>query len=172
MNRETLLILILLSVGILCTNSNSEAADSVFPGDWAKWTSVSTTLTKIGALPDCNADVHTLPPIYQETISTFCNVRTGGPGKVAVLINPASVTAYQTRKGKFADGNNLILHLIDMKVLFVTSHKNGEPSYAVFTEDGKNISAPSGPLSPTTCSACHSGYTAFCVAGQCGKITK
>lgn len=168
MKRE----LLLFAVWVCLFSVNAEAADSAFPADWAKWAKVSTPLVKIGALPDCKADVHTLPPIYQETVATYCNVRAGGPGKVEVLVKPESLAAYQARKGGFQDGSNMALHLIDMKVLFVTSHKGNQPSYAVYSEDGKNITAHDGPLSSGTCNACHTGYTAFCVAGQCGKAAK
>ena len=170
MNRNIFVLAIFITLFSL--NIKADAADSTFPGDWAKWKHVTSPLVKIGALPDCKADVHTLPPIYQETVATYCNVKTGGPGKVEVLVNPDSLGSYQNRKGGFKDGNNLILHLIDMKVLFVTSHKGGKPSYTVYSEDGKNITAPDGPLSSSTCNTCHTGYTAFCVEGQCGKISK
>ena len=143
-----------------------------FPTDWKGWTKVTSPLVKIGALPGCDADVSSLPPIYQETVATYCSVKQGGPGKVAILVNPKSAGAYNARSGKYANGNNLILHLKDMKVLFVTSHKGGAPSYNIYTEEGKKINAAQGPLSPKTCIDCHTGYQAFCVAGQCGKAVK
>ncbi|MBI5179667.1 MAG: hypothetical protein HZA04_10475 [Nitrospinae bacterium] len=160
-----------MAVGIFAGGAIA-ASEGQFPADWKKWDSLSTTLTKIGALPGCEANVSTLPPIYQETVATYCAVRQGGPGKVAVLVNPASKAGYEARKGKFKDGSNLILHLQDMKVLFVTSHKGGKAQYGIFTEDGKDISAASGPLAIETCKTCHTGYAAFCVDGQCGKISK
>jgi len=45
-------------------------SESAFPSDWKSYESVSTPLATIGALPDCNADVSSLPLIYQETVST------------------------------------------------------------------------------------------------------
>jgi hypothetical protein len=160
--------LLSVSVLILSMATGAQAAEVRFPADWSKWTSMSTPLTKIGALPDCKADVSKLPPIYQKTVETYCGVRAGGPGKVAVLVNPAAVKSYEMRDGRMPNGANLVLHLKDMKVLFVTAHQSGKPSYAVFTEDGKNVTAKTGPLSAETCTACHSGYAAFCKAGQCG----
>lgn len=138
-----------------------------FPADWKSWTSMNTTLTGIGALPDCSADVSKLPPIYQKTVETYCSVKAGGPGKVAVLVKPSAIEAYTARSGKFADGSSMILHLKDMKVLFVTGHKGGAPVYGAFTEEGKDITAASGPLAAETCTTCHSGYQAFCKGGQC-----
>ena len=164
-------LLISISISISFSYSLSEAASDVpFPSGWQKWTSISTTLTGIGALPDCNADVSKLPPIYQETVSTYCGVKLGGPGKVAVLVNPAVMDSYKARNGKFKDGTNMILHLKDMKVLFVSGHKGGSPVYGVFSEDGKDITAKDGPLAAITCKTCHTGYASFCVNGQCGKI--
>jgi hypothetical protein len=113
-----------------------------------------------------------LPPIYQETVATYCNVKKGGPGKVKVLVSPSAGEAYKARTGKFKDGNNMILHLVDMKVLFVTAHVGGAAKYGVFTEDGKDIASASGPLATETCKTCHTGYAAFCVNGQCGKLAK
>lgn len=138
-----------------------------YPVDWKTWNSVNTTLTGIGALPDCSADVSKLPPIYQKTVETYCSVKPGGPGKVAILVKPSVADAYTSRSGKFPDGSNMILHLKDMKVLFVTGHKGGAPVYGAFTEDGKDITAASGPLAAETCTTCHSGYQAFCKGGQC-----
>ncbi len=146
----------------------SLASAAEFPADWRKWQSVKTTLTEIGALPDCKADVTKLPTIYQKTVETYCGVRPGGPGKVAVLVRPEAASAYAARNGKYPDGANLILHLQDMKALFVTLHKGGVASYAVFTEDGKDATAKSGPLAAETCLTCHTGYQAFCKGGQCG----
>ena len=62
------------------------------------------------------------------------------------------------------------VHLKDLKVLFVTAIKGGQPAYGVFTEDGKDIAAgdPSSPLATKTCVTCHTGYQAFCINGQCG----
>lgn len=165
--------LAIAALGLLLSMTSANAAsETPFPADWQKWNSVSTTLTKIGALPGCEANVSSLPPIYQETVATYCSVRQGGPGKVAVLVNPASKSGYSARNGKFSDGPAMILHLKDMKVLFVTGYKGGKAQYGVYTEDGKDISAASGPLSTQTCRTCHTGYTSFCVNGQCGKVAK
>lgn len=161
----------LLALGLFFTAASAFAASEVaFPEGWQKWNSVPTTLTKIGALPGCEANVSALPQIYQETVSTYCGVRKGGPGKVAILVNPAVKSAYAARSGKQADGSNMILHLKDMKVLFVTGYKGGKAQYGVFTEDGKDITAASGPLASETCRTCHTGYTSFCANGQCGKV--
>jgi len=138
------------------------------PSDWSKWPAVKTTLTEIGALPGCDANVSSLPPIYQETVKTYCGVRQGGPGKVAVLVRPDAMKAYTARNGQFPDGANMILHLKDMKAIFLTSHAGGKPVYSVHGEDGKNATSTSGPLAAATCNTCHSGYQAFCKGGQCG----
>ncbi|MBF0273957.1 MAG: hypothetical protein HQK84_01865 [Nitrospinae bacterium] len=153
-------------------SSHAMAGDIAFPADWKDWNSVSTTLTGIGALPGCDADVSSLPPIYQETVATYCAVKEGGPGAVAVLVNPADADAYKNRNGKFSDGPSMILHLKDMKILFVSGHAGGQAVYGVFTEDGKEITAPEGPLAASTCTNCHTGYTAFCLNGQCGTQNK
>lgn len=165
--------LAILALSVFFAAASAHAvSEAQFPTGWQKWNSVSTTLTKIGALPGCEANVSTLPPIYQETVATYCNVRQGGPGKVAVLVNPAYKSGYAARNGKFAGGLAMILHLKDMKVLFVTGYKGGKAQYGVYTEDGKDIAADSGPLNAGTCRTCHTGYTSFCVNGQCGKVSK
>ncbi|HHL40151.1 MAG TPA: hypothetical protein ENJ37_06565 [Deltaproteobacteria bacterium] len=159
---------ILAALLAVSTVEAGAASETSFPSDWQNWTSISTTLTKIGALPGCDADVSSLPPIYQETVETYCGVRPGGPGKVAVLVRPGAVGAYKARSGGFGDGPNMILHLKDLKLLFVTGHKGGKAVYGVYSEDGKDMAAASGGLAPNTCRTCHSGYKAFCVNGQCG----
>lgn len=165
------IVLRTLLIAFSLLSSSAFAADTPFPADWAKWTAVTTPLTKIGALPGCDADVSKLPPIYQETVATYCNVKAGGPGKVNVLVKPDQLASYKARNSKFGDGTNLILHLVDMKVLFVTGHKAGQPIYAVYGEDGKVLTnAKDGhPLAASTCTTCHTGFAAWCVGGQCGK---
>ena len=147
------------------------ASETAFPGDWKNWSSVSTPLTQIGALPGCEADVSALPPIYQETVEIYCGVRPEGPGAVDVLIDPKIADLYASRNGTFPDGTSMILYLKDMQLLFVTGHKQGEAVYGVFKEDGTDVTDanPDGALGVNTCRTCHSGYEAFCVAGQCGS---
>jgi len=169
MKRVTLGAVLIL--GCLATSLAVYAGQSQvpFPKDWRSWTPVETPLTQIGALPGCDADVSGLPPIYQETVAIYCPLRQGGPGKVAILVRPSEVETFKARNGKFSDGVNMILHLVDMKVLMVSGHEKGQVKYGLYTEDGKDIAADSGPLAMETCITCHSGYEAFCVNGQCGR---
>ena len=147
------------------------ASESSFPSDWKSFESVNTTLTSIGALPGCDADVHTLPTIYQETVSTYCAVKAGGPGAVAILVNATAKDAFKKRDGKFPDGSVLILHLKDLKVLFVTTYKGNKPLYSIYTEDGTDAAnKPGTGLNPNDCRTCHTGYGAFCINGQCGSL--
>lgn len=140
-----------------------------FPKDWQSWTKVNTPLVKVGAIPDCAADVSSLPAIYQETVATYCSVKPGGPGKVSVLVKPTAFEAYKKRQGGFSDGINLLLHLEDMQLFFATDYKDGKPTYAVYKETGEQVKVETGHvLSGETCVECHTGYSAYCVAGQCG----
>lgn len=167
------IILSFFTLSILSINCFAES-EITYPADWQSWNSVSTALTSIGALPDCNADVSTLPPIYQETVETYCAVRPEGPGAVAILVKPDELGSFNSKDGKMNDGPTMILHLKDMKLLFVTGYKSGEASYGVFKEDGTDITAAdaSSPLSPSACRTCHTGYEAFCTNGQCATATK
>lgn len=163
----------IVTVGLLSLfviHSAHAAGETPFPADWKSWESVTTTLTTIGALPGCDADVSTFPPIYQETVETYCAVRPEGPGAVAVLVKPDAMASYKARDGKLVEGSNMILHLKDLKLLFVTGHKNGAPAYAVFKEDGTDATGADGILSANTCRVCHTGYGAFCNNGQCGSM--
>ena len=147
------------------------ASETAYPADWKTYKSVDTTLTGIGALPGCEADVSSLPKIYQETVATYCAIKPGGPGAVAVLVKESAADSFKKRDGKYKDGDVLILHLKDIKALFVTEYKGGKPLYGVFTEDGKDIAAAAGSgLNPQDCRVCHTGYEAFCVNGQCGTL--
>jgi len=58
----------LLSLGLTTLFGASETS---FPSDFKSYTPASTPLTHIGALPGCDADVSSLPKIYQETVSTY-----------------------------------------------------------------------------------------------------
>ncbi len=171
MKRFAVWIAMFMSMAFFASQSLA-GSDVSFPQDWKNWTSVSTPLTQIGALPGCDADVSTLPPIYQQTVATYCAVKPGGPGAVDVLVKSSGLDTFKKRTGKFADGSNMILHLKDMKVLFVTGYKGGNAVYGVFTEDGTDAAAADGILSPKECMTCHTGYSAFCVNGQCGSLVK
>ncbi len=69
-----------------------------------------------------------------------------------------------------ADGPNMILHLKDLQLLFVTGNKAGAAAYGVFKEDGTDVTDANadGILGVNTCRVCHTGYEAFCAHGQCG----
>ena len=160
------IVLVLAFVSSVFAGSEAE-----YPADWKSFESVSTPLTHIGALPDCNADVSSLPAIYQETVATYCAVKPGGPGAVGVLVNAKAKTSFTKRDGKFPDGASMILHLKDLKVLFVTTYKGNKPLYSIYTEDGQDAAnIPGSGLSPTDCRTCHTGYGAFCLNGQCATI--
>jgi hypothetical protein len=158
----------LLLCSVVWTQAHA-GSETPYPADWKSWQSVNTPLTGIGALPGCDADVSALPPIYQETVEIYCAVRPQGPGAVDVLVKPAIIESYSARTGSFADGSNMILHLKELGLLFVTGHKAGAAVYGVFKEDGTDVTDPGGGiLSTGVCRECHSGYQAFCTAGQCG----
>ncbi len=170
MKTKVMSFMLAVISAICLTSIAGASSETTFPANWKNWTSVETTLTKVGAIPGCDADVSGFPPIYQETVATYCNVKQGGPGKVAILVKPADLDNYKARNGRFSNGPNMILHLVDMKVLFVTGHSGGNVTYGVFTEDGNDLGAASGPLDLSKCRVCHTGYQAFCINGQCGTI--
>jgi len=143
-------------------------SEASFPSDWKSYKSVKTPLSTIGALPDCNADVSSLPAIYQETVATYCAVKPGGPGAVAILVSPSAEASFAKRDGNYPDGATLILHLKDLKVLFVTTYKGNKPLYSIYTEGGTDAANVAGSgLNPNDCRTCHTGYGAFCLNGQC-----
>ena len=165
-----ILRLLLTAIFAFQLNTAFAAAELGYPEDWQAWTSMSTALTEIGALPGCDADVSSLPGIYQATVEAYCAVRPQGPGAVAVLVRPSSVANYKTRNGRLGEGANMILHLKELGILMVTGHKNGQAMYGVFKEDGTDVTDanPEAILGAQFCRACHTGYKAFCVNGQCG----
>ncbi len=150
--------------------SSYAASEAPFPSKWKEFVSIKTPLMEAGGiLPGCDADVSSLPKVYQETVSTYCAVKDGGPGKVEVLVSPGAVDTYKKRDGNFKDGDELVLHLKDLKVLFVTSYKNGKPVYSIYDESGKDVSGdPGSGLNPADCRTCHTGYDAFGANGQMG----
>lgn len=158
-----MIVTLVASISLFGASSEAE-----FPANWKSFTAMNTPLTSIGALPGCDADVSSLPAIYQETVAAYCAVKPGGPGAVAVLSN--DVAAFKARSGNYKDGTFFILHLKDLKILFVTQWKGNEPFYGIFTEDGKDAANAIGSgLNPQDCRACHTGYEAFCFNGQCAS---
>jgi hypothetical protein len=115
-----------------------------------------------------DANVGSLPGIYQRTVYLYCNVRPEGPGKVRILVSDAARPAYFFRNGAFPDGAQTALHLSDLGLLMVTTYENGTPVYQVFTEEGEDVTEAEGPLSAGVCAECHTDPS--CVNGQCGLI--
>jgi hypothetical protein len=163
--------LLLLAIATIYAIAGSEAT---FPSDWKSYKEIKTPLSTVGgALPDCSADVQALPRIYQETVATYCNIKPGGPGKAVVLVKPSNIDTYKKRDGSYKDGEMILFHLKDIKAFFVTEYKDGKPLYGVYTESGQDIAGKSGSgLHPQDCRMCHTGYEAWCVNGQCGKVVK
>ncbi len=161
-----------ITVISLLSISAFAASEAEFPKNYKEFTSVKTPLMEAGgALPGCDADVSSLPKVYQETVATYCAVKDGGPGKVEVLVSPSALDTYKARSGQFSDGDTLILHLKDLKVLFVTTYKGGKPLYSIYDESGKDVSSSAGSgLNPVDCRTCHTGYDAFGVNGQMGRF--
>ena len=156
----------LFSVIAILASSLFAASEASFPANWKSFAKVTTPLSTIGALPDCNADVSSLPPIYQETVATYCAVKPGGPGAVEILVSDPA--AFKARTGHYKDGTVFILHLKDLKVLFVTEYKGNKPLYGIYTEGGQDAANAVGTgLNPEDCRKCHTGYQAFCINGQC-----
>jgi hypothetical protein len=146
-------------------------SEMAFPKEWKSYKSVKTPLSTLGALPGCDTDVSHLPSIYQETVSTYCAIKQNGPGAVEILVS--NTKAFQSRSGNYQDGTTYILHLKDLKVLFVTQWKDNKPLYGAYTEDGIDVSNKIGSgLNPQDCRSCHTGYQAFCLNGQCATQIK
>ncbi len=147
-------------------------SETPFPASWKTFTKVNTPLMKAGgALPGCDADVSSLPKVYQETVATYCAVKEGGPGAVEILVSPSALETYKARDGKFQDGDTMILHLKELQVLFVTSYKGQKPLYGVYDASGKDVASAEGSgLHPNDCRTCHTGYEAFGVNGQMGSF--
>jgi hypothetical protein len=159
-------IITAMALALQCSLSLAQAG--TLPDDWRSWTAVETPLAKIGALPGCDANVSSLPAIYQRTVGLYCGVRPEGPGKVRVLVSDSALPAYHFRNGNFPDGAQAALHLSDLGLLMVTTWEDGTPVYQLFKEDGEDITAEDGPLSAGVCAECHTD--ASCVHGQCGII--
>jgi len=142
------------------------ASEASFPANWNSFAKMNTPLASIGALPDCNADVSTLPAIYQETVAVYCAVKSDGPGAVEILASDAA--SFKARSGTYKDGTFYILHLKDLKLLFVTEWKGNKPLYGIYLENGTDASNALGSgLNPQDCRSCHTAYKAFCLNGQC-----
>lgn len=160
-----LLILVTMATVLFAGN------ESNYPSDWKNYERVTTTLSMIGVIPDCDADVSSLPAIYQETVATYCSIKPDGPGAISILVNKIAKSSFTKRNGKFPDGSVMILHLIDLKILFVTTYKANKPLYSIYTDDGRDAaSIPGSGFNPNDCRTCHTGYGAFCLNGQCSSL--
>jgi len=140
-----------------------------YPADWKSYSKVNTKLAQMGFLPDCKASKAGLDEIFAETVNTYCGVAEKGPGRVEVLVN--NITEFENKNGKYSNNTNFILHLIDMKLLFVTSYADGKIRYGVYTEEGKMVKGKrKSGLHPRDCRSCHNLYKDDCYYGQCGNL--
>ena len=140
-----------------------------YPKNWKDFAKVTTPLSKIGRIPSCNEDVSSLPDIYQEIVSIYCAVKPEGPGEVEILVS--DINSFKNRMDKHKNGTTFILHLKDLKLLFVTTWKNNKPLYGIYIEGGQDASNVLGSgLNPTDCRICHTGYGVYCTNGQCGTL--
>ena len=156
---KNMLVFIVISISLY---AGSEAS---FPKEWQSFEKASTLLSKSAKIPNCDADISNLAPIYQEMIYTYCEI---GSGVVEILISPKAKQSFSRRDGKYPDGAELILHLKAIKTLFVTTFKDNKPFYSIYKEDGSDVSSSAGTgLNPNDCRSCHTGYSAFCLNGQC-----
>ncbi|MCK5293640.1 MAG: hypothetical protein KAJ49_03230, partial [Arcobacteraceae bacterium] len=147
----------IVAISLTASTLFAASSEASFPADWKSFSKMNTPLASIGALPGCDADVSSLPAIYQETVAMYCAVKPGGPGAVAILAN--DVASFKARSGTYKDGTFYILHLKDLKVLFVTEWKGNKPLYGIWTEDGQDAANVVGSgLNPADCRACHTGY--------------
>ncbi|RUM65007.1 MAG: hypothetical protein DSZ03_03360 [Sulfurimonas sp.] len=164
--------IVIAAVAGICAISVWAGSEAAYPAAWKTFTAVNTPLMEAGgALPGCDADVSSLPKVYQETVATYCAVKEGGPGAVEILVSPSALATYKARNGTFQDGDTLILHLKELQVLFVTSYKDHKPLYGVYDETGKDVASAEGSgLHPNDCRTCHTGYEAFGINGQMGTL--
>jgi hypothetical protein len=140
-----------------------------YPIDWKSFEKVDTELNKIGVLPNCKADISKYTPIIRDTIKTYCGVHENGPGRVEILVN--NVTEFSNKNAEYSEDTKFILHLIDMKLLFVTSYEHGKINYGVYTEEGKMVKGKrKSGLNPRDCKSCHNLYKDYCYYGQCGTF--
>lgn len=163
------ILTLLAAISLTATTMFAAVSDASFPSNWKSFEKVVTPLSTIGALPGCNADVSSLPAIYQETVSMYCAVKPGGPGAVEILVSDKK--AFKARTGKYKDDTFFILHLKELKVLFVTQWKDNKPLYGIYTHSGQDAANVLGSgLNPQDCKQCHTGYQAFCINGQCATL--
>ena len=165
--------LLLLSFFISATIQ--AASMTPFPEGWKSWVKVKTPLGTIGgAIPSCSTDLSKLklPPIYAKTVEMYCGVKKDGAGKIDIYVKPSELKAFTARTGKYSEGTVFIMHLVDLKVLFVTGYKGGNPVYGVYTEDKKDVEGSSPGLGTNDCIQCHTGFKSFCLNGMCGRIVK
>ncbi len=157
---QKILLFIVISSSFLHAQSESS-----FPKEWQNYESRETFLTSLKSIPKCDADISDLSPIYQEMVYTYCNK---GSGEISIFVSPNAKKSFTDREGVYPDGAQLILHLKDQKILFVTTYKNNKPFYSIYKEDGSDVSTATGTgFNPNDCRSCHTGYSAFCLNGQC-----
>lgn len=156
---KNMLLFIFISISLYAQNESS------FPKEWRSYEASNRLSTTLKSIPKCDADISNLAPIYQEMIYTYCEK---GNGDVSIFTTPNAREAFISRDGVYPDGAQLVLHLKKMKTLFVTTYKDNKPFYSIYKENGSEISSPTGTgFNPNDCRSCHTGYSAFCLNGQC-----
>jgi len=176
---KTLKLTGLIAAGLVSFAAASSEAS--YPFDWKKYTQVKTPLVKEkGAIGGCEEDIKSLPEHYKELFSTYCGVTPEGLGKIEVLVKPSTLPVYEAFTGDFDSNDSMVMHLKDLKLLFVTEYEklpkrrfgkrkfNSKPLYGIYDEEGNEMAgAPGSGINPGDCRKCHSSSG---INGQMGKI--
>lgn len=161
------LVFLLLALFLNSTSAFAQS-ETKFPNDWKTWP-VTATGTISGAETPIPANA---PPILRDTLRSYNWINNGKGSAYEVRVNPAQMNTYLAHNGKFIDGPTAILVLTDINVLLVTEHLLGQPSYGVFSVEGKDITGAHPSLAPQVCRTCHTGYSDICINGVCSTKRK
>ncbi|MDH4184276.1 MAG: hypothetical protein OEV92_08650 [Nitrospinota bacterium] len=152
----------MFSVVILGAAATSFAADTLYKG----WTP-----TIKGPMPSCGVNVIALggDDILQATVDIYCGVK---PGNYQGYINPKAMATYKVKGSKYPDGDIGVLEFKKIDVFFLTSFKDGQPTYDVRKiSTGESIASQEAghPLNPATCAKCHASFKGVCKGFVCGN---
>lgn len=159
-------LILIFTLGV-CVSMNQVwgFSEADYPDKWAKWPILAE-----GIITPKNVPVPKgVKDVKKEFFKVYSWLNKGKGEKYRIRQRPNSTV--KTGEGiEYKDGPNLVLELMDSKMIFVTEHISNDPLYGIFTNKGDDLEGEAKTLKLEFCEACHSWYKDACVAGVCSDL--
>ena len=140
-------------------------SEADYPDGWAKWPILAEGIVTPKNVPIPKG----IKEVKKEFFKVYAWLNKGRGEKYRIRQRPNSKVKVDNEL-EYKDGPNVVLELMDSKMIFVTEHISNDPVYGIFTTKGDDIEGRTKALSLEFCEACHGWYQEQCPAGVCSDL--